>query len=518
MKRINKYIFCIALGVGMLTASCSEQLDQVNPNAQTESTFWRSQNDYNQALIACYSPLKEGTNGGYYGVRGVELRICRADEVEFRNDMSDLFTSCYFTNSNGNGMVQQMFYQFYSGIFRCNSVLQKLDDTSVSLTPEFVKEARGEASFLRALYLFNLGKEFKDAPLRLTASESSVDFPLAKSSQKEIWNQAIKDCETAAENLPVEAVAKGKPSCGAAYALMGKIYLYEEEFDKAIDVLEPLTKSPYNYSLCNDFRWNIDEEHEFNNESIFEVVMEDAGGSNVWSDGESTNTSQTTSRAMEFAASVVGGWYEAQPTQQMMNIFTQEKDKDGNYDYRARVQVAWDYDGCMYYKKPFREKFPKGQWNTCWILSHENWDKDENEDPSCKSTINERALRYDGVILNLAECYLRSTARKNLQKAVSYINMIRERANLDGYSGGMNEPDIFGDLEHQRAIEFFVEGERFYDLRRWGLLDERIRTCNEIRYEQLETGKIGDTNKYYYFPIPSGEIETNPLCEKSDGW
>ena len=518
MKKINIYIMCAALGLGMVYTSCSDQLDQENPNAQTESTFWRNESDFSKALVACYSPLKEGINGGYYGTRGVMMRIARADEITFRNDINDVFQACYFTNSNGNSVVKNMFYQAYSGIFRCNSVLQKLDEKKALLSDDFFNEAKGEASFLRALYLFNLGKEFKDAPLRLTASESSASFPLAKSSQKDIWDQAISDLNTAAGLLPVQAVAKGKPSRGAAYALMGKIYLYEENFDKAIEVLEALTKSPYTYSLCKDFRWNVDADHEFNSESIFEVPMEDVGGTNVWSDGETSNTSQTTSRAEEYAASEVGGWFEAQPTAQIMNIMTAEKDKDGNYDYRARVSVAWDYNGCMYYKKPFRKVFAQNKWDQAWILRYENWDRDTLEDASCKSTINERALRYDDVILNLAECYLRSGDHQDLQKAVSYINMIRERANLNDYSGMMSKDSIFGDLEHQRAIEFFVDGERFYDLRRWGLLDERIKTCNSVRYKQLETGKTGDTNKYYYFPIPSAELDANSLCTASEGW
>ena len=28
------------------------------------------------------------------------------------------------------------------------------------------------------------------------------------------------------------------------------------------------------------------------------------------------------------------------------------------------------------------------------------------------------------------------------------------------------------------------------------------------------TGKVGDTNRYYYYPIPSKELETNPLCTR----
>lgn len=202
----------------------------------------------------------------------------------------------------------------------------------------------------------------------------------------------------------------------------------------------------------------------------------------------------------------------------MMDIFKQELDKDGNYDYRARVSAAWDYPGCTYYLKPFREKFKKDRWNTTWILKYQNWNTAEEEADPPLSCINERAIRYAEVLLQLAECYLYSPTKQDLNKAVDYINQIRRRANLNDYSGAMSQTEIFKDLEHQKAIEFFVEGERFYDLRRWGLLDERIKTCSDVRYKQLETGKVGDTNKYYYYPIPSKEIETNTLCSPSEGW
>ena len=58
----------------------------------------------------------------------------------------------------------------------------------------------------------------------------------------------------------------------------------------------------------------------------------------------------------------------------------------------------------------------------------------------------------------------------NIESAIGYINQIRQRANLNDYSGVKSKEAAFEDLMHQRAVEFFVEGERFYDLRRWGLL------------------------------------------------
>lgn len=49
----------------------------------------------------------------------------------------------------------------------------------------------------------------------------------------------------------------GKPTQGAAYAALGKIYVYEENWQEAINVLEPLTQNPYTYKLVEDFNWNL---------------------------------------------------------------------------------------------------------------------------------------------------------------------------------------------------------------------------------------------------------------------
>ena len=49
-------------------------------------------------------------------------------------------------------------------------------------------------------------------------------------------------------------------------------------------------------------------------------------------------------------------------------------------------------------------------------------------------------------------------------------------------------------------------------------LEIRIKTCSDVRYKQLETGKVGDTKNYYDYPIPSKEIETNTLYSPSEGW
>lgn len=484
--------------------SCESQLEQVNPNKATETTFWQTENDFNLALTSCYTPLKNALNGGYYGTRGVMLRIARADEVEFRNDITDVYTVSRFTNSNTNNLVQGMFYQLYNALYRTNSVMQELEKKSFS--KEFTDAVRGEALFIRGYYLFVLGKEFKDIPLRLTASQDPETFPLAKSSQKEVYEQAIKDLKEAATLLPLTN-ALGKPTKGAAMAFLGKIYLYMENWQEVKNTLEPLTKSPYTYRLVEDFNWNTDEEHENNEESIFEILIENLGGDDIWGDGENVNSTQSNTRPKEYAASEVSGWYEATPTQQMMDIFLKEKDKDGNSDYRARMSVAWNYEGCMYYKKPFQQVFEK-KLDSYWILKFQNWQTQETEPAPPKSFINERAMRYADVVLMLAEANLNLN---DVPASISYINQIRERANLYPYSGALTVEAVKDELIRQRAIEFFVEGERFYDLRRWGLLEQALKEQDPGRASNF-------SSKFLYFPIPAKELQTNELCTPSEGW
>lgn len=178
MKRIYLYFAACAVALVTFCSSCDSQLEQVNPNKATEDTFWKTEADFELALTSCYTPLKNALNGGYYGTRGVMMRIARADEVEFRNDISDVFQACYFTNTNGNSLSQGMFYQFYNALYRTNSIMQKLDEKQGDFTTDFINKVKGECLFIRGFYLFQLGKEFKDAPLRLTASQSPSTFPL----------------------------------------------------------------------------------------------------------------------------------------------------------------------------------------------------------------------------------------------------------------------------------------------------------------------------------------------------
>ncbi|WP_304154296.1 RagB/SusD family nutrient uptake outer membrane protein [Hoylesella buccalis] len=503
MKKIFYYLYaaCITLSI----CGCEDRLDIPNPNKKTSETFWKTEKDFNEALVSCYTPLKNW-NGGYYGTRGFMVRISRADDIIFRNDIQDIYAMHRFTNDANNAVGQNLFYQFYNAIYRANSILQNI--TAKDFPKEYKDKVCGEASFIRALYYFQLGKEFGDVPLRLKASQDPATFQLKKSSQKDIYAQAEKDFLFAVDLLPLKNEI-GKPTKGTAYAFLGKLYVYQERWKDALVVLKPLLSEPYKYKLMDDYSWNFDEEHEHNAESIFEIEYDAAGGSDQWDNGETANSAQSTTIAVEYAAGEVGGWFEANVSPKMMDIFMKEKAANGDFDYRLKCSVAFNYKGCMYYQKPFLDVFknnPEGM-NSFWILKYQNSKTRKQEVETLPSYINQRVMRFADVILLLAECELNLD---NIHESVKYINMIRMRGNnLTPYKGNTDKQSVKQELIHQRAIEFFHEGERFYDLRRWGLLEEELEKQDKARFANFN-------KRHYYLPIPSKEIQTNLLCTQND--
>ena len=505
MKTNIGLLLLSVIGISVLFAGCERYLDQNNPNQPTDATFWQTKGQFEQAITSCYTPLKVW-NGGYYGTRGVMVTNSRADDIIYRNDIQDIYRLHRFTNDASNGVIYNIYYQLYNLIYRTNSVLQHIEASD--LDQSFKDDIAGQAYFLRGLAYFNLANEFGAVPIRKEASQDPSTFELKKSSQQEVYDFAASSFEEASKLLPMTAL-KGKPSKGTALAFLGKLYIYAKEWAKAESTLLPLTKAPYAYRLMDNFADNFDEAHEYNAESLFEIIFDQAGGSNMWDNGETANSSQGTSMAVEYAAGSLGGWFEAWASPKMIEIFTQEKRADGSFDIRAVESVAWDYPGCIYYQKPFLENVTAEEAKQYWFLKYQNAKTRTQDVEALPSYINTRVMRYADVLLLLAEANLN---QNKIEDAIVYIDQIRTRGgNLPKYSGARTASAVMNELVHQRAIEFFREGQRFYDLRRWGMLDEAIKAQDPQRAEQF-------SEKYYYLPLPTKEIQTNLAVEQNEFW
>jgi hypothetical protein len=507
MKKLTAIIF-----IPLMIISCSKsRLDLQNPNQLTKETFWKTKADVIAALAATYN-LFRSANSGYWGVRGVEMSNGRGDDFFIRNDVKDLYQFSTFTNTADNGTVNNFWRGCYQGIFRANQVLENVD--TVEMEDAERKAIIGEAKFLRGLNYFMLVINFGDVPLRLSVPPpQTTDYSIPKSPEEEVWKQVFKDFSEAAEALPVEYPEEwvGRATQGAAIGFLGKAYLYHKDWAKAEAAFNRLMKAPFSYDLVPNYAYNFDLSHENNIESVFEIQVGDVGGSSPWSTGAGESLGVTT--AQEFGPAQVKGWFEAYPTDKVLNEFKKEKTKDDDFDPRMYATLVWEGQEGTFYQKPISSFFPTEFKFKSRFKKYQNHNQvDElkgSKGGDYSSSINERALRFADILLMHAEAV---TMQGRPQEAYADLKRIRDRANLKELPAGYNQQQMMTEIQHQRMIEFCREGFRFYDLRRWGLLEQEIKSSDKIGREFLMV------KKHSYFPIPQAELDANPKMIQNPNW
>ncbi len=128
---------------------------------------------------------------------------------------------------------------------------------------------------------------------------------------------------------------------------------------------------------------------------------------------------------------------------------------------------------------------------------------------------NERILRYADVLLMHAEALVMSGG--SLADAIADVNAVRARANLpvdvDQNGDPLTAANIMDEIEHQRIMEFVLEGTRYLDLIRWGKLVETLETNG------FPDGASNiDAEKHKYFHYPNDEVLFNELLEQNPLW
>lgn len=492
---------------------CSKDfLDKKNPNQVTVDDFWKTEADVLAALGATYNQLRN-VNTGYWGVRGVELSNGRGDDFFIRNDVKDLYSLSTFTNNPDNGVLGGLWNGSYQSIFKANQILDRVDGVA-AVADEDKVQIKAEAKFLRALNYFILVTNFGDVALRLTIPAGTEEYPIAKSPEAEVWKQIETDLTEAAADLPVSWPSEwtGRATKGAATAYLGKAYLYQKKWAVAATTLQTLMQAPYAYNLTPNYEDNFTVARENNEESVFEIQVQDVGGANPWaSTGAEESIGVTT--AQEFAPAEVSGWFEAYPTNKVLNEFRKEKTKDNDFDPRMYATLVWQGQEGTFYKRPISDFFPTEYSFTSRFKKYQNYQNDNEMrgtgGGNYTSNINERALRFADVLLMYAEAV---TMQGRPAEAYPAVKRIRDRANLPDLPAGYTQDQMMAEIRHQRMIEFCREGLRFYDLKRWGLLQQELNNSDKVGRNFYVPGK------HDYYPIPQTELDANPKMEQNDLW
>jgi len=513
MKSIKILIFIIVFVA--INNSCKKELELSNPNQFTTDLFWKTDADFLGGLAATYKTFGIPWNGGYWNNKGIEMQNCRADDMFMRNDVPEWFAIQSFLNDASTPIIGLMFNKLYMAIFRANQILDKVNSAPISSASK--TQFMAEAKFLRGLNYFYLAINWGAVPIRTTVPGSRNEYFKAKSTEEEVWQQIIKDFQDAKAGLPVEYPTQyvGRATKGAASGFLGKSYFYRGEWDKAIAEFNELMAAPYKYDLLTNYGDNFLPEFDNNKESLFEYQFQNVGGTTNWQDDGLTQSLGSVS-AKELGPAEGNGWYELYPTNKIFNEFQKEKTTTGEYDPRMYASLVWDNgtDTLFYYLKPYNSKtFPNTYGYKSRIRKYQNWWLIDEKAPTGYdgiSEIDEKCLRFADILLMDAEAL---TMQNKVADAYIPVNKVRARALLSPLAAGFTQDQMMAEIRHQRMIEFFREGQRFYDLRRWGLLEQEIKDPN--------TDKQNNQNfqlKYQYLPLPQTELDANPNLTQNDPW
>ncbi|MFH5834042.1 RagB/SusD family nutrient uptake outer membrane protein [Halalkalibaculum sp. DA384] len=515
---INKVLVLTVLV--FVASGCGEDfLDLENPNEITAGTFFQTPEEMQQSVNTLY-PVMDGLRETFgQNARGIDMQLTDGafeGQVNYAN----------FRTTPESGTSAGYWEASYTIIFRANTILDNMDNVDWTGNESMRELLTAEAHFFRGVSYFHLAHMYGQVPIVTKPAETDEEFnPPKAESIGAVYDQAISDLQAAKQVLPETRSTAAKVTKGTATGFLGKTYLYRASYLEEPDNYS-LAASEFkevidsgNYSLVDNYEDNFTAVNENNSESLYEIQYK-------------FNTSPSTPTQGRPFNSVPGIGFEIflRPSDWVMQKMAEERTVDGDFDPRY-LQTIYFHEGLPLFSVPYNELgsgidcqggqgvggAPDGSSTTegGW------WRKYLNVNLGCPPQLtggeaenNERVLRYADILLMYAEA-VTIDAGSVTQEAVQAVQEVRDRANLATKTMGdyANADELMEEIKHQRVMEFTYENMYYFDLIRWGDMEEALQ-----QHGSPTQVSSYDPVKHKYFPIPTSEVVNNSNLEQNDPW
>ena len=509
MKTNKIYLWSVVAmaTIAAVVYSCKKaDLNTSDPNNLTTDTYYKTSDQLTKAVNAVYANIH---TLNLVSREWFFIHDLRSDEVAAGGGQLEaprgqiLNGNCDPTNP----VMNSVWNGWYTTIFRANVVIA--NGPNVTDNPTIRDRRVAEAKFLRAWAYFDLVTQWGGVPLYTAPVKSTSDFQ-PRASVADVYALIIKDLQDAAAALPEKSgTDKGRATASAANAMLGRVLMQNGDYAGAKAALQKIpTSGADGYSLTARYLDNFEEETEFNNESIFEVVFVDKGDGGFNWGGDSPTEAQSTVRNQEYNPIA---WRNLIPSNKLINEF--ENTATGAAKSDPRFHYTCYQSG---------DTYNNGQS----VLT----DGDQNGNSSVMNGVtkkisfrkfmiiykeglpaagfhpggnNQRIIRYAEVLLMLAEC---ENELGNTVNAVNYLNMVRARAdvNMPPYPTAQfpvaSKTDVVKAIMHEKMVEMGDEEVRNIDILRWR--KKGYFTTDPLSYFRAGRDEL--------LPIPQSELDNNP--------
>lgn len=517
MKKL-KYIFIIVLTT--LTGCSEDFLNPISPNSMSQDTFWKTENDIKLAIAGCYSVLQSGhlynsTSTAESGFPGLDYATDNG-YMTWDYKTGGAIGNGIYTPSDGG--VNGVWNLSYAGIARSNRLLDNIDQIA-DVREEDRKRYIAEGKFLRALHYNNLVILYEDVPL-ITKSQALSEANVPKDEKQKVLDFIVSDLVAAVEDLPHPADLPssqwGRATRGAGYALLAHIYLNQHMYQQAAEYTKKVLDLNH-YSLYPDYTQLFKSVNERNSEIIFPVCYKRGV------DGEGAGF----------------GWY------------TSPRVPDNHHPLKNLAEEFYCTDGLPITASPLynpalvmENRDPR--FNTTLISRGSLWQNkvvppaqlqltgyamrkwvEENTAnvPSAQNDSDQDfyVFRLAHILLDRAEALVQGGGYDE-SEVLGLINSVRERVGMprveDVEGTGLTKDQLMAIIMHERRVETAFEGRRYFDLKRWNLLKERVGFFNA--YEQAANPalrvRVFIETRHNIWPIPQAELDRNPMLVQHPAW
>lgn len=257
-----KSIYYIISAFTLLLTGCTDFLDRSPYNDLSGNTVWTSDANALMQLNGVYKQTKNGWSmQGYcyhftcFGPDGYDY---------FRNSNIEMATA-----TTRDGIFLAAYQDYYKVINAANDAIANLTDNP-NITPKLRERMIGEARFLRGFSYFMLWQLYGGVII-LDKPTQPIDTYLPRNTADQVRDFVIEDFKDAIERLPLEYSESeyGRITQGAAVAMLGRTYLYDQRWGDAATELHKLMEEPYKYDLVEDYTKLFDWKYERNTEYIY---------------------------------------------------------------------------------------------------------------------------------------------------------------------------------------------------------------------------------------------------------
>jgi hypothetical protein len=531
-----------------LLSACSDFLQVENPSQVTDA-FYNTKKGQESLLVDTYSKFRTVYATGELQYFGTDLYMAITESPTER-----MFNG-YDASFNGTaGVIQPYWSNLYRIIQQTNILLKRMQPTTEGMTKSEFDVLRAQTKFLRVLAYYYLTETFGPVPL-LTNENTTLISTVTRNSEFDLYTFMIQELDEIKDVLPAKAVEAGRISNAAVLQLLGKLYLTRayrnyastDDFVKAASIFDKIIQSS-GHELLSTFASVFDELNQNNNEVIWSIQY--GSDKNYYGSGNSQQAnfgfnitalnpdmfiaSQSDYSFMErnywinpkvhelFTDPVADSRYDASFQREFYinNPTNKDKGKLGIYFPRWNDNSNDSKNAVLFY--PFRNN---GEYS--WYPQSASMSalKDASDKMPVLKKFKDTKMLWRGagtredVVMRLADTYLLSAeaylGAGNSTKALERINVIRSRAAKtpsDVISMKLSSVNL-DIIMDERARELLGEHDRWFDLKRCGMLITRAKAYNP--YVQ----KYNNINSIHLIrPIPQDEIDRLQGLSQNNGY